>query len=89
MDARQQPVKLVADFTFALERRFGPSSYENHQVAFFNLHQTSYVMEYQAQFERLSNHVVGLNPDALLNCFLSGLRTDIYRELTVLRSTTL
>ncbi|MCI25335.1 hypothetical protein A2U01_0046526 [Trifolium medium] len=59
------------DFTHALERRFGPSSYENHQVALFNLKQTGSVMKYQSQFETLSNRIDGLTPDALLNCFLS------------------
>lgn len=42
-------------------------------------------MEYQQQFETLSNRIYGLPTDSLLNCFLSGLRADIQRELTVLR----
>nr|GEX27014.1 retrotransposon Gag protein [Tanacetum cinerariifolium] len=72
-------------FTRALETRFGPSSYDNHQTALFKLKQTSTVAAYQTEFERLSNCVVGLPPEALLNCFLSDLRQDIQQELFILR----
>ncbi|GKC64326.1 retrotransposon gag protein [Tanacetum coccineum] len=76
-------------FTRALETRFGPSSYDNHQAALFKLKQTSTVTAYQTEFERLSNCVVGLPPEALLNCFLSGLRQDIQQELSILRPHTI
>lgn len=39
-------------------------------------------MEYRLQFETLSTRIYGL---ALMNCFLSSLRLDIQREITVLR----
>ncbi|KAL4592716.1 hypothetical protein LXL04_005719 [Taraxacum kok-saghyz] len=68
-------------FTQALTTRFGPSSYDNHQAALFKLRQTSTVTTYQTEFEKLSNCITGLPPDALLNCFLSGLRSDICQEL--------
>ncbi|GJW78363.1 retrotransposon gag protein [Tanacetum coccineum] len=64
-------------FTHALETRFGPSTYDNHQATLFNLQQTSTVTAYQTKFKRLSNFVVGLPPEALLNCFILGLRQDI------------
>nr|GEY20495.1 transposon Ty3-G Gag-Pol polyprotein [Tanacetum cinerariifolium] len=76
-------------FTRALETRFGPSTYDNHQAALFKLQQTSSVTAYQTQFERLSNYVVGLPPEALLNCFVSGLREDIQQELAILRPHTI
>ncbi|GJV12393.1 retrotransposon gag protein [Tanacetum coccineum] len=76
-------------FTHALETRFGPSTYDNHQAALFNLQQTSTVTAYQTKFERLSNFVVGLPPEALLNCFVSGLRQDIQQELTILQPHTI
>ena len=76
-------------FTRALETRFGPSSYDNHQAALFKLKQTSTVTAYQTEFERLSNCVIGLPPEALLNCFLSGLRQDIQQELSILRPHTI
>ncbi|GJY32576.1 transposon ty3-G gag-pol polyprotein [Tanacetum coccineum] len=76
-------------FTRALETRFGPSTYDNHQAALFKLQQTSTVTAYQTEFERLSNCVVGLPPEALLNCFVSGLRQDIQQELAILRPHTI
>nr|GFC42188.1 hypothetical protein [Tanacetum cinerariifolium] len=76
-------------FTRALETRFGPSSYDNHQAALFKLRQTTTVSDYQTEFERLSNYVVGLPPEALLNCFISGLRNDIQQELAILRPITI
>jgi len=40
-----------------LELRFGPSSFENHQQALFKLKKTTYVHEYQKEFEKLCNRV--------------------------------
>nr|GEZ59393.1 hypothetical protein [Tanacetum cinerariifolium] len=76
-------------FTCDLETRFGPSLYDNHQATLFKLCQTSTVTAFQTEFERLSNCVVGLSPQALLDCFISGLRHDIQQELTVLRPQTI
>ncbi|GKD51600.1 hypothetical protein Tco_1280576, partial [Tanacetum coccineum] len=62
--------KIVQEKDFntrALETRFGPSTYDNHQAALFKLQQTSTVTAYQTEFERLSNCVIGLPPEALLN----------------------
>lgn len=72
-------------FTQALEMRFGPSSYGNHQASLFKLRQAGSVMEYQLQFDTISNRIVGLNFESLLNCFLSGLKDDIQRELAILK----
>nr|GEX34494.1 hypothetical protein [Tanacetum cinerariifolium] len=76
-------------FTRALETQFGPSTYDNHQAALFNLQQTSSVTAYQTKFERLSNCVGGLPPEELLNCFVSGLRQDIQQELAILQPHTI
>ncbi|GJT68017.1 ty3-gypsy retrotransposon protein [Tanacetum coccineum] len=72
-----------ATFTRALELRFGPSLFENHQATLFKLKQTGSVAAYQTEFERLSNCVVGLPTTALLSCFISGLRSDIQQEIAV------
>ncbi|KAI3790593.1 hypothetical protein L2E82_03750 [Cichorium intybus] len=61
------------EFTRALELRFGPSTYENHQAT----------SAYQTEFEKISNRVIGLSPPTLRNCFISGLRSDIQTELTL------
>lgn len=75
--------------TWALELHFGPSTFENHQAALFKLRQTGTVMDYQLQFETLSNRVVGLSAELLFNCFISGLRNEIQREIAVLQPPTL
>ncbi|KAK9053619.1 hypothetical protein SSX86_024693 [Deinandra increscens subsp. villosa] len=77
------------DFKRALELRFGPSSYENHQSTLFKLRQTTTVTAYQTDFERLANRVIGLSPETLKNCFISGLKSDIQNELAILHPHTL
>lgn len=59
------------------------ASYENHQATLFKLHQFSSVAEYQAAFEKLSNRILGLPSDALLNCFILVLCPEIQRELAL------
>lgn len=76
-------------FTKALELRFGPSTYANHQAELFKLRQTGSVSEYQAQFEKLGNRVIGLPAKALLNCFISGLNTEIRNEMAIQRPTSI
>jgi hypothetical protein len=70
-------------FSRALELRFGPSTYENHQAQLFKLKQTGSVSEYQAIFEKLGNRVIGLPADAMLNCFISGLNPEINNEIAI------
>ncbi|XP_076904819.1 uncharacterized protein LOC143560396 [Bidens hawaiensis] len=77
------------EFTSALSLRFGPSEYENHQAALFKLRQITTVHAYQAEFEQLSNYVFGLPPQALLDCFISGLRHDIQTEIAIHKPRTL
>lgn len=76
-------------FCRALELRFGPSTYENHQAQLFKLKQTGTVSEYQTQFEKLGNRVLGLPSDALLNCFISGLSPEIRNEIAIQRPFTI
>ncbi|KAK4397964.1 hypothetical protein Sango_1271900 [Sesamum angolense] len=72
-------------FLQALELCFGSSSYTNYQAVLFKLHQCGSVSDIQAEFERLYNNVVGLSPESVLNCFISGLQPDIQREMAVLQ----
>ncbi|XP_058746775.1 uncharacterized protein LOC131619725 [Vicia villosa] len=76
-------------FTKALELRFGPSSYENHQAELFKLKQEGSVVEYQTKFEKLGNQVHGLPPDAILNCFISSLNLDIQHEMAIHKPTSI
>ncbi|GJT96586.1 ty3-gypsy retrotransposon protein [Tanacetum coccineum] len=76
-------------FTTAVELRFGPSSYDIHEVALFKLKQTSSVTEYQWLFEKICNRVPSLAPSSILNCFISRLKYEIQRELKLLKPTTI
>lgn len=78
-----------SSFTHALELRFGPSSYDNYQAELFKLKQTGSVSDYQSNFEKLCNRVYGLSPDALLNCFISGLNSEIQKEIAILKPSTI
>ncbi|XP_058784315.1 uncharacterized protein LOC131659094 [Vicia villosa] len=70
-------------FLKALELRFGPSTFDNHQAELFKLKQEGSVVDYQTKFEKLGNQVVGLPPDAILNCFISGLTNEIQNEMAI------
>ncbi|GAU51718.1 hypothetical protein TSUD_415230, partial [Trifolium subterraneum] len=76
-------------FLHALETRFAPSQYEDPKGALFKLSQTTSVKEYQAQFESLANHIVGLPPSCYLSCFISGLKPAIRREVLAFQPVTL
>lgn len=80
-----QQISTWNAFTRALELRFGPSSFDNHQASLFKLRQLGSVVEYQHQFETLSNRVIGMPSDMLLNCFISGLKHEIQRELAIIK----
>ncbi|KAL4575026.1 hypothetical protein LXL04_021866 [Taraxacum kok-saghyz] len=81
--ASNQLLGTWPDFSRQLELHFGPSTFENHQATLFKLQPTTTVAAYQTEFERVSNCVTGLDNNALLNCFLSGLKTDIQSELAI------
>ncbi|KAL6548503.1 hypothetical protein OROGR_008924 [Orobanche gracilis] len=68
-----------------LSLRFGSSSYANHLATLFKLRQNGTVAAYIDEFQRIGNFVHDLSPSAILNCFLSGLRSDIQKELAILR----
>ncbi|KAL0409944.1 UNVERIFIED_CONTAM: hypothetical protein Slati_3584100 [Sesamum latifolium] len=48
-------------------------------------HPNSKCQPSMSEFEHLCNRVVGLPPESILNCFISGLRSDIQHELAVLQ----
>ncbi|CAM8905618.1 unnamed protein product [Rhodiola kirilowii] len=84
--------KQISDwesFRRDLELRFGPSSFINHEAALYKLRQHSSLSTYVAEFESMSTCTPGLTTSNLLNCFMSGLREDIKRELFVHRPVTL
>lgn len=73
-----------AQFTEQLLQRFGPSKFINHEAQLYKLRQTSTVDVYLGEFESLSTQITGLSHVNLLNIFISGLRADIQRELSLL-----
>ncbi|CAM8968817.1 unnamed protein product [Rhodiola kirilowii] len=76
-------------FVRNLELRFGPSAYQNPEGSLYKLRQHASVSSYLTEFETLSTRTSGLSSENLLNCFVSGLRDDIRRELYLLRPTSL
>lgn len=57
----------------------------NHRTALFKLCQKTTIATYQSEFEAISNRVTDLHPDALLDCFVSGLKPAIQAELALLK----
>ena len=55
----------------------------------FKLQQTGLVFDYYFKFMSLANRSFGLPPEALLNCFLSGLHTKIRRDVVAQPPTSL
>ncbi|KAH7676680.1 Acid proteases protein [Dioscorea alata] len=73
------------DFARKIELRFGPSSFINHEASLLKLKQMTAIDAYLHEFECLSTRVTGLSQSSLLNCFLSGLKDEIQRELYILK----
>ena len=76
-------------FLQALQTCFAPSQYEDPTGALFKLTQKTTVNAYLSKFEDLANHVVGLPAPFLLQCFISGLSSDICREVQALQPLTI
>jgi hypothetical protein len=81
MIQRASPFRSWQGFTRAIESEYGPSAYERPRTALFKLAQTGSVNEYYVQFTALANRVTGIDAEALLDCFLSGLQKELQREV--------
>lgn len=81
MMQRNQPFQSWQAFTRTLELDFEPSLYDCPRATLSKLTQTGYVNQYYMEFTSLANQVYGLSPDALLDCFISGLQPDLRRDL--------
>ena len=64
-------------FLSEVATRFRSAPVENVEGLLAKLTQSGSVLEYQEQFEALSERVTGFSPTFLLNCFLSGLKPSI------------
>ncbi|XP_072066649.1 uncharacterized protein [Arachis hypogaea] len=65
----------------AIELKFGPSLYESPRKLLFKLQQLGMVSDYYSEFIALANRTQIDPPDALEDCFISGLKSDIRREV--------
>ncbi|XP_015953413.1 uncharacterized protein LOC107477848 [Arachis duranensis] len=81
MAQRSAPFRSWAQLKRDIEIEFGPSLFESPRELLFKLQQHGSVYDYYAEFVSLANRS-GIEPqDALRDCFISGLRVDIHREV--------
>ncbi|KAK9087150.1 hypothetical protein Syun_029544 [Stephania yunnanensis] len=82
LDHNHQLSSLEA-FTRALELRFGPSIFENNQIALFQLRQTGPLLDYITEFEKVNNRIVGIPLKITRSCFIAGLKPELQHELAI------
>jgi len=81
MIQRSNPFMSWTALTTALETEFVPSPFDCPQAALFKLQQKGSVSEYYLRFMSLANRSGSLPQEALLNCFVSGLHTELQRDV--------
>lgn len=86
---RMSAIHSWTELTKALESQFGPSPFDCPMADLFKLQQTVTVSDYYLKFMSLANRSSGLQDDALLNCFWSGLHTEIRRDVVAQAPTSL
>jgi len=69
------------DFTCVLELEFDYFPYECSRSQLFKLPQVTSVYDYQTQFIALANLVQRVIDEALIDCFVGGLKPDIQRDV--------
>ncbi|XP_019451764.1 PREDICTED: uncharacterized protein LOC109353858 [Lupinus angustifolius] len=77
------------DLTRALESQFGHSPYDCPMAELFKLSQTCSLSYYYLKFMALANRSIGLNDEALLDCFVGGLDKEIRRDVIAMAPPTL
>lgn len=77
------------EFLNSLKNRFGATPYNDPQGLLSKLSQTTTVAEFQSSFEDLMNQVTQIPESLLISFFITGLRSDIRRELSFARPPTL
>ena len=77
------------EFLQSLLVHFGQSELEDYQRKVAKLMQTRSVLEYQEEFENLSNKVDDLSESFLMSCIISGLKPSIQHEVASFQPTTL
>ena len=87
--SRSGQISSWLGFLQALEGRFATSQYEDPTGLLSKLTQTGTVTTYLSQFETLANRIIGIPNPFLLSCFVSGLISEIRREVQVAQPLTL
>lgn len=65
----------------AVETQFGPSRFDSPRSRLFKLFQTTTATAYYTDFLVLSTRVEGMTDDAILDCFISGLKPTLRRDI--------
>ena len=78
---RMEMVNTWTELRRALESQFGPSLFDCPMAELFKLQQQGTIADYYLKFMSLAHRSDGLTPEALLNCFISGLNKDIRRDV--------
>lgn len=81
MMRKKNEIPTWAALTKEMELEFGPSRYEAPRAKLFKLSQTTTVIEYHRKFIVLANRAEGLSDDAVMDCFISGLKPEIRRDV--------
>ncbi|XP_020964019.1 uncharacterized protein LOC110265382 [Arachis ipaensis] len=81
MMQRNQPFTSWFELKRAIEIKFGPSLFDCPRAALFKLTQKGSVADYYSEFIALANRSEINPPEALVDCFVSGLKADIKRDV--------
>jgi len=81
MMQRNQPFRSWHELKRAIEIEFGPSLFDCPRASLFKLMQVGSVNEYYPEFTALANRAHIEPPEALLDCFITGLKLDIRRDV--------
>lgn len=86
---RTKPFQSWSALSRAIELEFGPSAFDRPRAALFKLSQTGSLSDYYLEFTALANRVTGLDQEAVMDCFISGLQKDLQREVISQKSSSL
>jgi len=78
---RQGLIPTWAALAKAVETQFGPSRFDSPRSRLFKLCQTTTASAYYTDFLVLSTRVEGMSDDAILDCFISGLKPSLRRDI--------
>nr|GEZ95026.1 hypothetical protein [Tanacetum cinerariifolium] len=79
----------IVRFEESMRNCFGPSKFEDPNVALSKLLQLETVKDYQHEFEKLMNRATDISDSLLISFYISGLKLHLQREFLISRPTTL